>query len=112
MSRQGSEIIAGTTAIQQALFFHYGLSMRDIANAMNLQYTTVYTNVWRRNDRCRSYPWSLRKHKHEAIAAAGAVVERWKRETLKRDLETARQRVRELETMLEAMFAKESNVST
>lgn len=82
MSRQGSEIIAGPTAIQQALFFHFRLTLREIATAMNVKYTTVYSSVWRQTS---VMPWEIRKHKSEAIAAAALVLEHLNREKMNMD---------------------------
>lgn len=71
----GHERIAGRAAIQQALFFHYGLTMREIATLLGLKYTTVYWNVWRLvGKETALLPWNARKHKAEAIRAANELL--------------------------------------
>lgn len=105
LSRQGSEIIAGPTAIQQALFFHFRLSIREIATITGVQYHTVYGSVWKRSGNNRAYPWEVRKHKDEAIEAASEILEAWRRTKLESDLEAARRMVSDLESRLAALSA-------
>lgn len=72
MSRLGHEIVAGRVAIEQALFFHFRLTIREISSILNVKYSTVYWNVWR--TKAAVIPWSMRKHKAEAIQAAACFV--------------------------------------
>ena len=69
-NRTGVEIVGGRVAQQQALFFHFGLTMREISRRMGVAYSTVYWNVWRGE----VIPWAMRKHKAEAIEAAGRIL--------------------------------------
>lgn len=63
----------GTVAIQQALFFHFRLTIRQISALVQRRYNTVHSNV---TGYIGQMPWWRRQNKELAIEAAKQLLDR------------------------------------
>ena len=68
--KKGRERV-GVVAIQQALFFKFNCSIRQVATIMGMSYCTAYSNIWRvRFGYGTVLSWNVRRRQQEAIAKA------------------------------------------